>query len=688
MDGDLVEVVRLRALEARRRQQMRRPSPQHLHFAGDREGNSGGGNGCREMLGSVRRVLKRAHETLVGTVRYRDGLGVVYPFDEHISCDVFLDYRIVEGKIAQDGDVVVVRLTTYPGRLEAAQGYIEEIIGHRDDRDVALEIIIREYDFETAFMPAALEEAAALTAQTAELPGARVGPVDSADSAGPAGPVGSAGPAGSVGPGQADVGGLTRRDLRDRLIFTIDPVDARDFDDALSLDFVDGQMRLGVHIADVSSYVAWGSALDLDARRRATSVYLPDRVIPMLPASLSEELCSLRPQTDRLAFTVEIFLDSDARPTACEFYPSLIHSAFRLTYDEVQCVLEEEGAVCPDAATAKLQVRADAEVRADAAGRADVEGASALKSRLLALHRLAQKLAKRRLQRGAIEFDSVEARPVLDENGVPIDVRLRGKTDATALVEEAMILANEQVATFMGAPETPMIYRVHDEPLPAAMEELLPTLQEFGYALHGAPQSSHEVQAILQASAGRPEHHLVSSLLLRAMKRANYTATCTGHFGLASVAYTHFTSPIRRYPDLMVHRLLRYRLSKTSPPKDMLKQLDWICEYSSQREKAAEQAAREAVALKLCEYLEPRAGQRFTGIISAVNSTGLAVREDTTGAEGFIHRDSLPSGLTYDKSRYRYHDSATDRSCRLGQPVVVRLIDVDRAHARLRFVIA
>jgi ribonuclease R len=659
MDGDKVEVVRLRALEARRRQQMRRPSAQQLRF--------GSGDGAHEMLGSVRRVLERAHETIVGTVRYADGLGIVRPLDEHIPYDIFLDHRAPGGKHAEDGALVVVRFTAYPSRLGAAQGYVEEVMGQEDDAGMGIEVIIREHGFETTFSAAALEEAAALT----EAPVSGAAALEEAVALEEAAALASHPlPGADFCCGQEDPA-LLRRDLRDRFIFTIDPDDARDFDDALSVDFIDGQMRLGVHIADVSSFVAWDSALDLNARRRATSVYLPGRVIPMLPATLSEGLCSLRPGEDRLAFTVEMLINTDGSVAERSFYPSLIRSSVRLTYDEAQRILDGAAHHIPD----------------DGALQETSGGEDPLSNRLLVLHRLARKLTRRRIRRGAIEFESAEAKLVLDEDGAPLAVRLWGKTDATSLVEEAMILANEQVAAHMLAHAAPMIYRIHDEPLAASLEDLLPIFQEFGYAREGAPQTSREIQAILEASADGPERHLISSLLLRAMKRAKYAPAYTTHFGLASPAYTHFTSPIRRYPDLLVHRLLKSQLSGEPLPSNMTEQLNWICEHSSDRERDAEQASREATAYKLCAYLALRTGERFSAIITAVNTVGLAVRESTTTAEGFIARESLPAEFEYDMKRHRYHHPDTDVVYRLGQPVSVALKEIDHIRSRLHFVL-
>ncbi|MDR1082977.1 MAG: VacB/RNase II family 3'-5' exoribonuclease, partial [Coriobacteriales bacterium] len=683
MDGDRVEVARLHALEKRRRQRMRKTSAQHLHF-------SDGGHE-HEMLGSVRGILERAHETLVGVVRYADGLGVVHPFDEHIPYDVFLDHRAPEGIYAAEGSVVVVRLTTYPGRIEAAQGFIEEIIGREDDEGMDIEIIVRGHGFETAFSPAATEEAQQLV-QT-HMPPRRQKEAGQADldvepfdverfgaephAVGVERPTAKYPGAGAEHPVAEPLdANLARRDLRDRFVFTIDPEDAKDFDDALSLDFVDGKMVLGVHIADVSSYVLWNSALDLDARRRSTSVYLPDRVIPMLPSPLSDGLCSLRPNEDRRAFSLDMTMASDGSVEKCAFFPSLIRSSARLNYDEAQRILDD-----------KEQGQREGHWEAHREAQQEAHQKELLVDKLSALHKLAQKLTRRRVARGAIEFEGVEAKLVLDDSGMPLAVRLRGRTDATALVEEAMILANEQVASFMLAHGAPMVYRIHDEPSAAALDELLPTLREFGYATQQAPQTSRDIQAILEASEGKPEHHLVSTLLLRAMKRAKYAPVYTMHFGLASTGYTHFTSPIRRYPDLMVHRLLKCQLAAAPAPDDMLRQLSWICEHSSDGEREAEHAFREATAIKLCLYLEPRIGERFSAVITSLNTAGLVAREDTTTAEGFIKRESLSGDFEYERKHHRYVDPTTGESYRLGQPVHVTLTAINHTQARPQFVI-
>ena len=621
MDGDTVEVVRMSSLENRRQQRSR---------CSHTDSNCGSTAEGKNMPGCVRRVLGRAHSTVVGVFHRVDGLSVVRPLDERVVYDFFLDTSAAKKQKVSDGDLVVLRITTYPSRHESAQGYIEEVIGHASDKNVGIEVIIREHGLETQFSVAALKEAAEMA-------------VSGFDDSLP---------------------GLTSRDLRDRCIFSIDPSDAKDHDDALSLDYRDGMMLLGVHIADVSAYVGWNSAIDLDARRRATSVYLPDRVLPMLPTQLSEDLCSLQPHNDRAAFTVDMLLDKNGSVISSEFYPSIVRSSAALSYEEVSALLESTEASSADTYDPKIT------------------------SRLRSLNKLSQKLNRRRLKLGAIEFESVEAKLELNESGLPVGVFLRRKTDATDIVEEAMILANEQVASYMLKNEAAMVYRIHDEPLQEKLEALVEVLQEFGLGRQGAPKGSHDIQTILEACKDRPEYHLISSLLLRAMKRARYATFFSTHFGLAMTAYTHFTSPIRRYPDLMAHRLLKLQLTNGKAPEDMQKQLDWICEHSSEMERVAEQVSYEATALKLCEFFASRIGERFNGIVVSLNASGLSVREETTTAEGFIEKESLPGNCVFDIKMHRYYDPGSQEQFRLGQRLVVKLKAVDTRRAKLQFVIA
>ena len=710
MDGDLVEVTRLRTLERHRRGL----------YSQDYRRESGQRSQERERLGSVSRVIERQHQTIIGVLSERDGLRVVRPTDERIRYDIFIDLRAVS-EPAADGDIVLVRLTTWPSRLESASGYIEEVIGRSGQAGLDIEIILRSNNIPTAF-PAAALEAAAACCQTGFLEARRDG--------GPAGQKpGHAAEAKTGAPTKAKTGVLAkaktgvlaeaanqlpRRDLRETFVFTIDPSDARDFDDALSADFVNGQLLLGVHIADVSAYVLPDSPLDTEAYQRATSVYLPDRVVPMLPPALSDDLCSLKPGVDRPAFSVLMLMGPDGSVAEVEFTPSLIRSRVRLSYDEADAWLAERhpgGVSITEAAPA------------DAAN-------DQLVSRLQTLDKLARQLKRRRLARGAIDFDSVEAKVRLDADGQPQAVELRRHTAATSLIEEAMILANEQVATFMQALEPPplMVYRIHEEPFSRSLAETGPILQEFGYPAVQAPVTSAAVQAILTACQGQPEQNLISTLLLRSMKRARYAPAFTTHFGLASPAYCQFTSPIRRYPDLLVHRYLKQQLAAQAPaaapaappapaaapaapaaatvatvapvappaarhPKPAApspaKQawLEAACQHCSEREQAAEAAARAATALKLAEFMSTRLGQRFEVSVTAVTVYGLTVRELSTTAEGYIQREDLPTPLTYEPERHRYFDADAQTGFRLGQKLTARLEQAELNTARLYFVL-
>jgi len=654
MNGDLVELAHLRSLEQRRRDV--KASDWTLPTGRQR----------REHLGSVRRVLERAHQSVIGVLEECGGLRLVRPNDERIPYDIFIDPKMPgkSGWLFRDGDVVVVRLTTWPTRHEAASGYIEELIGSSDDSGIDSQIILRQHGFDTVFPAAALDEAKALSLTVAEA---------------------------------GDDGRLPRRDLQGQLLFTIDPEDAKDFDDALSADFVDGQLLLGVHIADVSAFVAADSSLDKEALARATSVYLPDQVVPMLPPQLSDELCSLKAGEQRLAFTVQMLMAADGSVLRSEFFPSLIKSAARLSYgqvDEVLAASKGTRKACPPEVPGTVGATALPAPAASSAAGPDVVlpimpvADPEVVSRLLVLDRLAHKLKRRRLARGAIDFDSVEPKLTLDDQGRPIAVCLRRPTPATSLVEEAMILANEQVAAFMLAHKAPMAYRIHEAPCLKTLAEVVPVLREFDYPYTDPPATSAQIQEILEASAQRQEYHLLSSLLLRSMKRASYAPCFTEHFGLASKAYCHFTSPIRRYPDLLVHRLLKLQLSGVGFPATLIGQLESICQQSAERERAAESATRQATAAKLVEFLSPHVGERFKVSVVGVNVYGLVVREQTTSAEGYVEKECLPKGLVLEPDRYRWADPEGTSSIRLGQILPVVLAAADRKAARLYFALS
>lgn len=608
-DGDLVEVAPLPNRGAQKGAEQERPAARVL------------------------RVIDRAHDTVVGRYEVAEPFGVVVPEDHNIPYDIFTmraDYPDVP-----DGALVRVRMTAYPSRHEAACGVIEEVLGIADESSVSVEAIIARNKLETTFSEGALAEAAA--AQLDEV--------------------------GALAAGY--------RDVRDRVVFTIDPADARDFDDALSLDLAQDFLahgavwRLGVHIADVSHYVPWNSLLDLDARRRATSVYLVDRVIPMLPVALSNGLCSLNPNETRRCMTCDVYLDQDWKPVGYDVYPALMRSCTRLTYDEVQLALDGEGALADD-----------------------------IMQRVSYLSQFAKARIAARHAAGGLDFEFPEARVSLDAEGKPVGVNLRYKTEATSLVEEAMILANEVVARHLSERQFPALYRVHEKPSADSLAALVPVLQEFSWFYRINPErlvagDPHVVQQVLAESQGRLEANLVQTIVLRAMKRAVYKPSCDGHYGLASQAYTHFTSPIRRYPDLVVHRMLRAQLTR-KPQKfeQEVAALPWIAEHASDMERVAEKAARQSQELKLIEYMSGFVGEPFEATVSGVAAYGMYVKLDNT-AEGLVAAKRLGSEyFALDSVRHMLVGQDSGRVFRLGQRVHVVLDAADARAGRLDFRLA
>ncbi|WP_417751333.1 ribonuclease R [Senegalimassilia faecalis] len=605
-DGDLVEIAPLPARGAQKGAAEERPTARIL------------------------RVIDRAHDTVVGRYEVAESFGVVVPEDRNISYDIFTmraDFPDVP-----DGALVRVRMTAYPSRHEAACGVIEEVLGTAEEATISVDAIVARNKLETVFSEGALAEA-----QAAQLD---------------------------------EVGALAAgyRDVRGRCVFTIDPADARDFDDALSLDpaqdfLRDGAVwRLGVHIADVSHYVPWNSSLDLGARRRATSVYLVDRVIPMLPEQLSNGLCSLNPNETRRCMTCDVYLDQDWKAVGYDIYPALMRSQARLTYGQVQQALDGDAALPDD-----------------------------IMQRVRFLSQFAKARIAARQAAGGLDFDFPEARVALDDDGKPLRVDLRRKTEATSLVEEAMILANEVVAQHLSARGFPALYRVHEKPSPDSLAALLPVLQEFSWFSRISPErfvagDAHAIARVLSESQGRLEGSLVQTLVLRAMKRAAYKPTCDGHFGLASEAYTHFTSPIRRYPDLVVHRMLRAQLTRRPQKFEQeVAALPWIAEHASDMERVAEKAARQSQELKLIEYMAGFLGEAFDATVSGVASYGMYVSLDNT-AEGMVAARYLGDEyFACDTVRYQLVGQDSGKVFRLGQRVRVVLAAADAKAGRLDF---
>lgn len=605
--------------------------------------------------GRVLRVIHRHHESVIGRYEVAEPFGVVIPEDPRIPYDIFT--LLKDNPDIEDGAMVRVRLLEYPSSKSAATGVIEEVLGSQESAHLDAEYVIARHQLETRF-----SEASHVQAKKATL-----------DEAG------------------AILAGY--QDLRERVLFTIDPDDAKDFDDAVSFEEVaalkevpkeaKGTLwRVGVHIADVSHYVAWGSSIDLDARRRATSVYLADRVLPMLPEELSSDLCSLRPHEVRRSMTVDLYLDDRANLVYAEFYPALIRSAARLTYTQVQEFLEREG--CSSATPAQTK-SASLDPRFIP---------QEIAERICALSNIAKMRLVRRRRLGGLEFDTVEARVLLNADGHPYDVELRRKTDATSLIEEAMILANEAVAEFMNQEAFPCLYRTHEAPSIERLSELASLLQELP-AYHKLDVGKFVLgdqsvlQGVLQTAQGRLEQELVTGLLLRCMKRAVYQPNCEPHYGLALNSYTHFTSPIRRYPDLVVHRMLKSCLFEKSATFDEeVHALKWVAEHSSHMECIAEAASRELQEMKMCELLQEHIGEVFDGVVSGVTTAGVFVRLPNS-AEGLVPLRLLGNEyFAFDSVRHTLTGSDSGQEFRLGQQISVVLCGIEKRRRHIDFRLA
>lgn len=580
--------------------------------------------GQRGRSGVIQKVVERSLTNVVGKFERHGTLGIVVPTDARIRHDIFIPAREFNG--ATPGDIVVALITAYPSRTQAAQGIVTEVIGREGDPGLRIEVIIREHDLRTEFPQDVQEEAdrTELAVAAEELAG--------------------------------------REDIRGIYTFTIDPVDAKDFDDAITIEHVDGLTRLGVHIADVSHYVPWDSALDEEARMRATSVYLVDRVLPMLPEELSNGICSLNPDADRLSFSVMMDLDDDAVVRAYRIFPSIMRSDRRCDYDTVQSWLDGT-AEFPDAVSER-HIRDFA--------------------------RIAEKITARRVARGGLDFETVEAKVRLADDGTPLEVVIRERTAATGMIEEAMILANEVVARHMRDAKAPMVYRIHEDPDPDALKQVAPILSEFSYPvkdLHGATPATF--QRIIRFAHTRPEKRLINSLILRCLERARYEDHLLPHFGLASEAYCHFTSPIRRYPDLIVHRLVKAQLSESldSDPAiaSMVGELGWLADHCSTMEREAEAAENASVRFKLCELMASHEGETFPGIITGVAQYGLFIQLENT-AEGLLHVDSMADDrYRLDPERFVLWGEKRGTTYRLGQQMDVRILRVIPDDLRIDF---
>lgn len=604
--------------------------------------------GSKGPQASVTRVLERAHSGFVGRFETNGVVNVVVPLDDRLAHDFFLDPQdksFIKLGI-KDEDIVYANITLYPNRKSAGMCTLERKIGESGDNSLAIEQVIASYGLSTEFHPNVVQEARSLTLDIQE---ALLDPL--------------------------------RKDIRDRLVITIDPYDAKDFDDAVSLQKnSDGTFTLGVHIADVSHYVAWNSSIDISARERSTSVYLVDRVLPMLPEELSNELCSLKPHVDRLAFTVDMTIDIHGEIIGVDFYPSVVCSKHRLSYDAADALLQRD------------------ECELEAFSSHTNLSLSEMLELLDGLDSIAKKRHARRLKLGGIDFDSEETKVVLDANGFPTGIAIRKPTDATSLIEEAMLAANESVAKYLSSHGVPAAFRVHEAPKLDALEGLIPIIQEFnlGYsdlAKELVTGSPFALQSLISEVRGRPEEYLISQLILRSMRRAEYKPEDLGHYGLSMDSYCHFTSPIRRYPDLICHRALKAQLARKASEDVCIKEqnnlLAELCQHASTMEREADEAARQTQKIKLAQYMEQYIGIAFSGVVTGIDTFGLFVRLDETTAEGLLPIKKLgDEWFTFDHEKKTLSSESSNKHYRLGQRIAVVVDSVDIPAGYVNFVLA
>lgn len=579
--------------------------------------------------GTVVRILEHANETLVGTYQKGKGYGFVVPDNQKISKDIFIPQGCDQGAVS--GHKVMVKIKDFGEKKgKKPEGVITEILGHIHDPGVDILSIVRAYDLPEDF-PGAVKN------QLKQVP-------DEVKKDSWAG----------------------RKDLRDLPTVTIDGEEAKDLDDAISIERAGDGYRLGVHIADVSHYVQEHTPLDEEAFKRGTSVYLVDRVIPMLPHKLSNGICSLNEGEDRLALSCLMEIDSQGNVTGHEIAETVIRSDRRMTYTAVNAIVTDH----------------DPQVTAEYAEFAEM---------FLLMKELADILRKKRHARGSIDFDFPESKIVLDEKGKPLEIKAYERNAATRIIEDFMLLANETVAEDYFWQELPFLYRTHDKPDEDRMKRLGTFINNFGYVLRmpGGQVYPKEIQKLLDKVEGTPEELLISRLTLRSMKQAKYTTENTGHFGLAARYYTHFTSPIRRYPDLQIHRIIKESLHGGLTGKRIShyeKILPQVAVQTSALERRADEAERETDKLKKVQYMERFIGQEFEGVISGVTSWGFYVELPNT-VEGLVHISELRDDYyVFLEERYELSGEMTGKTYKLGQTIRVQLTGCDRFSKTIDFI--
>ncbi len=587
------------------------------------------GNGKRAE-GEIIRILERANKEIVGTFESSKNFGFVVSDDKRIKHDIYIPRGEFNG--AKDGYKVVTQITRWPEARRNPEGRIMEVLGHKDDIGTDILSIIRKYNLPERFPKKVLRESDNIPDVVSEEEIAK------------------------------------RRDLRHMNIVTIDGADAKDLDDAVSVEKLpNGNYRLGVYIADVTYYVKEGSPLDKEALKRGTSVYLVDRVIPMLPKRLSNGICSLNPNVERLTMSVFMEINTRGQVVNHEIFEGVIKTKERMTYGDVSDILEKE--------EPELIKRYDY-----------------LVENFKVMEELAGILSRRKNRRGSIDFNFPESKIVLDDEVRPIEIKKAERRIANRIIEEFMIVCNETIAEHMYWLKIPFVYRVHELPDSEKISNFNKFIHNFGYHLKGTSEELHPkaLQDLLKKIEGKKEEHIISTLMLRSLRQARYSPENLGHFGLASNYYCHFTSPIRRYPDLQIHRIIR-EMIREKFNENRISKLKAIvgnaADHSSERERVAVEAERETDDLKKAEYMSYHIGEEFDGIISSVISFGMFIELENT-VEGLVRISSLVDDYyIFDEINHLFRGERTNRTFRIGDEVRIKVFDVNVAQKEIDFII-
>ena len=576
------------------------------------------------------KIIARGTKQVVGTFdKSKKNYGFVVPDNGKLADDIFVPVERSKGAVS--GHKVVCEITDYGSKNRKPEGKIVEIIGHVNDPGVDIMSIVKGYELPVEFSEKIMNQAERVANEVSE----------------------------------ADM--LGRRDLRDVTMVTIDGEDAKDLDDAVSVSRDGDMYHLGVHIADVTNYVQENSALDREALKRGTSVYLVDRVIPMLPHKLSNGICSLNAGENRLALSCLMNINSKGEVKSYEIVESVIRVDRRMSYTSVKKILEDK----------------DSD---------EIKEYEELVPMFELMKELAHILREKRKKRGSIDFDFPETKMILDKEGHPLEIKPYERNTATKIIEDFMLIANETVAQHFYWLEMPFVYRTHDTPDPEKIMKLGTFINNFGYHLKSSKEEIHpkEFQKLLAKIEDTPEEVLISRLTLRSMKQAKYTVECTGHFGLACQYYCHFTSPIRRYPDLQIHRIIKEQLRgrmNENRIEHYWSILPEVAKHASEMERRADEAERETDKLKKVEYMEARIGEIYEGVISSITNWGVYVELENT-IEGMIHVSMLPGDyFYYDEASYEMVGQATGKRYKLGERIKVKVNQTDKISRNIDFVI-